>query len=128
MGRDEAIQGLRELATFFEENSEAQMPSDQTFWLFVTTPEKLAAAAKTLGHATKSTDGNYYIVKRTFGFVTLEYLLNRGQVCKSEVIGKKKIKVKKVITPMIPAVTVEVEEEVDDVQWTCPESLLALTK
>jgi hypothetical protein len=46
---------------------------------------------------------------------------DHANVCRAEVVGKKVVKVHREITP---AVTEEVDEEINDIRWVCPDSIL----
>lgn len=89
-----------------------------------TTPERFAAAVKALGGArVKEADDGYMCVRRVFGpGVEVEIWTTRSRVCEAVVVGTEQVQVEEIVTP---AVTRNVTEERDIVEWRCAPILTA---
>lgn len=121
--RANVVQGLRELADFFESNEQVPVGADtQCFnvWLYGSdAKDQLAAAATGSGKWEKGSayDTNFYL-RKTFGEGTICYDMNvqREQVCRKVVTG----------TEVVQIEAVEAHEEVREThEWVCEPILVA---
>ena len=125
MERNDVIQGLRDFADFLENNPEARAPVDPNrYFVRVHTVQELVIATKLLGDATKGADDTSFYVERDFGTFKVQYFLPRGNVCTAKTVTK----ITKMNRILVPAVTEEVDVEVEATEWDCPKSLLALVE
>lgn len=131
----EFVQGLRELADFYEAHPEVKLPSYSssftvyaTSWLFSSKEEAkevVITAAKAFGHAEKVYSQEGFELKKEFsGQITLTVQTERSTVCRAVVVGKKRIPSQ--VIPAEPERYIPEREE-DQVEWKC-ESLLAPTQ
>lgn len=87
------------------------------------TPEMLVSALRDLSPCEKRPSlGNYYVTKK-FGDATFQAYFGSPGVCKKVVKGTKTV-TKEIPDPNAPKITVT--EEVEDVEWVCPESVLGM--
>ena len=125
MERKDVIQGLRDFAAFLEDHPTIKEPMFlPTYYISVYTVEELVCAAKAFGAAIKGVDSSSFFVTHAFGSLQVQYFLSRDKVC----TAKRVTKMGKVQKTLIPAVTEEIEEEVEVTEWDCPESLLKLVE
>lgn len=96
-------------------------PPSTVYW-FTYSRAQFARAVRVLGRGAKSKDEGWFNVTRKFGLIELEATCARTTVCDRIVHGLKTV-TKTVPDPDAPMV--EVTEEVEDVEWICPPSLLA---
>jgi hypothetical protein len=127
------VNGLHELADYIESHpnlpydlgyGESQVITYDTYIYGgsgednqVTLPD----VARMMGKCDKDVDGYDFSLTRTFGngSVGIKFESPRSNVCTKRVIGKKQVKKK---------VPVEYETKIveeDEIEWSCPESLLA---
>lgn len=69
------------------------------------------------GKWTKGVSDYFFTLFRQEGSVTLRLSVERALVCERKVVGKKHV----------PGYVVEAHDE-DIVEWTCPDSILAVTR
>jgi len=125
MKRNDVIQGLRDFADFLENNPEVKAPAaPNKYFVLVHTVQELVIATKLLGDATKGADDTSFYVERDFGTFKVQYFLPRGNVCTAKTVTK----ITKMNRILVPAVTEEVDVEVEATEWDCPKSLLALVE
>jgi len=123
----EAAQGLMDLADRVEGDEElAERVVDSLLpihiYLYTSAKEVLQERVRRFAPVQKSENTRHYELVRDFGpHVKVILYTDHENVCRAEVVGKKVIKVRREITP---AVTEEVEEEIDDIRWVCPDSIL----
>lgn len=122
----EFIQGLRELADFYEAHPEVKLPHAAQLSIFSWDKDQAVAdavrCAHAFGHAEKSYSSDYFRMVRKFpGGVSLEFCTDRQTVCTPVVVGTK----------VEPAHTIPAQEErfipervVEQIEWRC-QSLLA---
>ena len=113
MNQDEFVQGLRDMADFFE-NSGAPVPeSGVTVYLWETSVEATRARAIQMAPCEKIySDSSFYLV-REFGPHRLEAVWNREQVCDRVQVG----------TTHVPAYVVEAHDE-PVYEWDCNKAIL----
>lgn len=129
------VAGLRELADFYEANPTMPLPYHGThaplnIWSLGDEPrEALAAIARMMGRAEKSTDEHFFKVARSFGPIRLEAGAYHEEVCERVVTGvdvdeydEYDEAAYEAAVADVPKVTRRVEREV--VEWQCPESIL----
>lgn len=108
MERHELIKGLRAIADFYEHVPENfPMP----FWDGINTfPNKQDAPIiiKVLGRSDKKYFGDFVVLTKSLGSMSLNFLFDKREVCERIVIGIKDIPEK-----IIPA------HEEDVVEWKC---------
>ena len=125
MERRKVIQGLRDFADFLENNPEVKAPAaSNSYFVLVRTVQELVIATKLLGDATKGADDTSFYVERDFGTFKVQYFLPRGNVCTAKTVTK----ITKMNRILVPAVTEEVDVEVEATEWDCPKSLLELVE
>jgi hypothetical protein len=126
------IQGLRDMADFLESHPDIQLFGDQRGYVCYSEASELAKAVKGIGDCTKDVDDYFYNVKKKFGPIDIQFYMNRGGICRKVSKGVKTVMVKVpdptyVAPEPAPAVPmIEVEQEVEEFEYVCPESLLAL--
>jgi len=130
--REATINGLRELADFFEANPEAVFPDlILTIYAFGEADSRVLADkyARMFKTFTREQTETFFNLTKAFsGRVKLKACFNRKDVCVRLVVGKKKVMVERFISPtavMVKEPTHMVEEEIDIVEWECPKSLLS---
>jgi hypothetical protein len=106
------VRDLRELADWLERHPELDPPSKYNGYYFLHDKGDLAKYAKSLERAEKDVSGEYFIVRRKFGSILIEALVDRGRVCERVVTGQRRVE----------AVPAHFE---DIVEWKCPESVIA---
>lgn len=130
------VAGIREFADWIEQNGELLEDEGRlttaglTFYLAAHDKKELAQFAKMLGRATKEIDSTGdFALKRKCGPVTIHVYAQREKVCERVVTGTK-TKTQLVHDPALleQVPMVEVTEEVEEVEWVCPPSLLALAE
>lgn len=112
-GRQEFIQGLRDLADFLE--ARPTVPTPNGYLNQYVFPSAFRESARALGAFDKTPSDDFYGAERRFGPITLRLFTDRSAVCKRIVKG----------TRIIPA---EPERTEEVVEWECSESLLAETE
>ena len=125
----EFIQGLRELAEFYEAHPELSLPDTRTMNLYyfaysvadrITARDKMITAARAFGKATKKYAGEYFFLRKEFsGGVCLEANVNRETVCEPVVVGYTDEPEKVIPEQVVPA------RRVPRIEWACGKSLLA---
>lgn len=129
------VQGLRELADFYEAHPEVPLPIySSNFTIFAKTynfAEKqeakavVIAAARAFGHAEKTYTQTGFELKKEFsGGINLTVHSEREVVCTPVVVGKETIPGR--VEPAIPERYIP-ERVVDKIEWKC-DSLLAPTQ
>lgn len=113
--REQFIQGLRNMAAFFEHHPGVAVPHYNTFSVFVDKREELVEQAKLTSWKKVYNEQWFVLVKEFGGGVELHVNADRTTVCRRVVIGKK----------TVPA---RAEHEVDEVEWVCEEQSLLATK
>ena len=129
------VQGLRELADFYEAHPEVSLPLySSDFTIFAKTynfAEKqeakavVIAAARAFGHAEKTYTRTDFQLKKEFsGGISLTVHSEREVVCTPVVVGKETIPGR--VEPATPERYIA-ERVVDKIEWKC-DSLLAPTQ
>jgi len=109
---------LRTVADFFDDHPELEHPgSYQSFHVFVSKKD-LPRIARILGTFEKRVCDNWFFLIKRIGSAEIHFNCSRKESCTQVVVGKKTIKV--------PKVVVEEEKVVDDIQWVCPDSVFSL--
>lgn len=120
----ELIDGLKSLAKWYESHPDAPVSfSAPTFYVWADDAEHFAKCVKMIGPCTKRESNGYFDVFRMFGPIELQAIIPRGQICDKVSLGTKTI-TKEVPDPNAPTITIT--EEVEQFEWKCPESILAL--
>lgn len=106
--RQPLIDGLREFATFLEQNPDVPTPyvSAPSFSYFVDTREEMQAFARMLGDTEKEYINEYFYLKKFFGPVRFDVNSYRSLVCEKRIVGTKTI-------PAQPERTEQI------VEWEC---------
>lgn len=92
-------------------------------WHWKSTPDMVVSALKALSPCEKMpASGDYYVTKK-FGRGTFQIYFGSAGICTKVVKGTKTV-TKEVPDPNAPKITVT--EEVEDVEWVCPDSVLSL--
>lgn len=112
--REQFIQGLRNMAAFFENHPGVAVPHYNTFSVFVDKREELVEQAKITSWKKVYNEQWFSLVKEFGGGVELHVNADRTTVCTRKVIGKK----------IVPA---RAEHEVEEVEWICEEKSLLAT-
>jgi len=117
--RDELVEGLRAFADFIEERGlelPIQSPKMKLTEILYgeNAKEKIQNVARKIGRAEKNWGSYYFDLRKEFGPVTLEFSVQKEQVCQKRVVGFKDVP--EYISPAR-------REEV--VEWTCVDSILA---
>jgi hypothetical protein len=131
----EFVQGLRELAQFYEDHLEVKLPQYSShFSVFANeylygskeeAKETVIAAAKAFGHSEKIySQESFQLVKEFTGGIKLTVLTDRKVVCTPVVVGKKTIPGR--VEPAVAERYIP-EATVDEIEWKC-ESILAPTR
>jgi len=120
--RESFIQGLLDAASFFQTNPEIATPSSLIINQWVESKDAMAVYARVAGGWQKEYWDTNFALRRVFsGGVVFDVNIQRDQVCKQVVTGKKVIPAEP--AKLIPA---SPEREVDVTEWVCDEgSLLA---
>jgi hypothetical protein len=128
------VDGLRELADWLEAHPAAR-PSFGGFdpvrllWPCGDSRDGLAAAARVLGRAAKSSDSKWVNVTRLFGPHQIQAYASHEAVCERVVVGTETIETEVPDPEALKNVpTIKVTETVEQVEWRCPPSLLAATE
>lgn len=112
--RLDAIQGLRDMADFFDANPRIPPPRWQTLNVPCESREDLAELAR-MTSWTKTYSEYYFALQKKFGGnLTLDVYVPREQVCRKVVTGTK----------VIPAVEAQPEREVEVTEWVCEDVAL----
>ena len=121
--REDFIEGLRDLADFYEERALLPVPTHiATFSLpYCNSKEELVQMALLFKPCEKDFTGSFKRINRKFGPLTLQAAAWRGDVCERVVTGTRTV-----AEQITPAQEVEIvpEHEEDIVEWKCPDSLL----
>jgi hypothetical protein len=113
--------GLRSLANWLDAHPEVPRPSqhtvDQYLWdsdIFdgMDMIQTMAQIAKSMGSCNKSSSNGIFTLNKTFGTVTLRIADISKQVCEKVVTGKRHVEAQEAY-------------EVEDIEWKCPDSILA---
>lgn len=119
--QQEFIEGLRELAAWYENHPNAPVPNsyamDMTVTNFTAKPEEIRA----IGKGVKDYDDVWFRYIVTGERFKLQFLEYRSQVCTKKVVGTKLVP-EQVIEACEAQVIPAHEEEV--FEWECPGSLL----
>jgi hypothetical protein len=135
--REEFIQGMRDLASWFEDNPEIPIPSYRQVvienWVWGGENDEDGESAKQEllrlmgageGPWVKDYTGSYLEVRREFGPCRYVLTVNREEVCTKRVVGTKTVKRRDpALVEQVPII--DVEEDV--VEWDC-HPLLAPTE
>ena len=109
----EFTQGLRELADFLDTHPELSKPNHVAVDMFVhdgpETPRKVALSLKP---CLKIHLGNFFILRRSFGPLNLDYVWNRRNVCTARVVGTERVPER---------ITAAYDREI--IEWDCPQIL-----
>ena len=134
------VKGLRDMAMFFESNTEVPLPSHISVYVHMWNgywgedsekirqsnellKERLTKVAKALKVFEKiHTDYNFKLKKKFSEKVTLEVSTVKESICTKRVVGTKLQEVEVYPTDIKPA---KVTKLVDIVEWDCPPSLLS---
>ena len=118
MTSKEFVDGLRQIADWYEQHPDFPLPHlcDAGMDIFrVNSADELAQAARTLGTVEKFTIGDaLYGIRRTFGALRLQIIVDRAVVCTRRVVG-----IEEVPETVTPAHTREI------VEWDCHSLLKA---
>jgi hypothetical protein len=128
--RAEKIAGLRKLANWLEAQPEAQMPPQIAIAEWCKTKQTLADRMRQLGgHWEKQenpTDGYFELHLNFSPGIYYELFAKRENVCERVVIGTKEVEVEGPDPAAVEALPkLKRTETIEDVEWVCPESLLA---
>lgn len=127
-------ESLRAIADLLDKHPELEDYdfADQRIWLFHydnNTPEKVAQIARLLAPVTKEPIKQDYVLEKQVGKVKLRLHFSHANVCTKVVKGVRTV-TEEVPDPealaALPKVTVT--REVEDVEWVCPDSLLAIAE
>jgi hypothetical protein len=115
------VQGLKELAEFYEAHPEVKLPYSPVFSIFSWNKEEAirdaVLCAHAFGYAEKSYSTDYFRMTKKFpGGISLEFCTDRQAVCTPVVVGTK----------VEPAHTIPAQKEkfvpervVEQVEWRC---------
>ena len=117
------IQGLREIAKFYEDHPETPLPYEGNicpFTIFDASVQHIAAAAKAFGKADKIYGEDHFELVKTFpSGIVLRFWTSRENVCEKVVVGTKLVP--EVHLPAVPAkdaYTIPAKTE-EVVEWRC---------
>lgn len=114
--------GLRELADFAESHEDLfDHTPGFTCYLFANHASDMAAKARLLGKANKHEGDKWYWLDRPFGPHHIALNISREKICERIQVGTQKVMKPDPETPQV-----EVEEPV--YEWSCPDSVLAMSK
>jgi hypothetical protein len=118
--REDFINGLIELAEFYRERPELELPYRAELNIFARKAEDLPRIAKLFGTCKKEVLGDsYFVLSRKFGLLTLEALWGREQVCERVVVGQETVEEE------VPVVYEKRTVTRDRIRWDCPKGVLA---
>lgn len=122
------IQGLRELADFFEQFPDLRFDFDQsaTILAYCRDKDELAGWARAFGRADKRIDESWFNVERKFGPFQIQAYTYRDAVCERVVVGQETVRVEEPdpdALAAVPKITKTVTRDV--IEWRCDEPLLA---
>ena len=122
--RRDFIDGLRQVADFFEQHPSVPMPqSDMTINVFVSTREEMATIAR-VSKWDKIFDNNFFMLRKSFGpLLLLDVNAWRDVICKQVSKGTRIVPAKP--EEVIPA---QPEREEEVFEWVCDEPLLGGSK
>ena len=124
----EFVQGLKELAEFYESHPEVDLPERKlSIYYFaysaqdkILARDKMIATARAMGHASKDYAGDYFFLRKEFsGGVELAACISRETVCEPVVVGYVDEPEKVIPEQVVPA------RRVPKIEWACGKSLLA---
>lgn len=119
------LEGMKQLIAFVEANPQNDHfgASCERFIAFSLTKEELLARTKNIGPLEKIWKDKYFSLRKTFaGGIVIDFMIDRDQVCE-RIVTKKVIPARpELVLPATP------EREVEEVEWHCPDSLLAKTE
>lgn len=130
--RAEKLQASIRICEFLLDNPDFPIPGDLRGWMGTYTHYvygdddeqkiELIRLTRMLGSVDKVTPSErQFGVERDFGGMKLRVVADREATCNKKVVGTKMV-TREVIK--VPAVYETVEEEVEEVEWECPGSLL----
>lgn len=108
------IQALRDCADFYERHPAVEAPYSTTFNVFVATREEMSLHARAATWEKDYSD-DWFMLRKTFGPLTLDINTSRERVCRKVVTG----------TRTIPA---QPERVVEEIEWVCEDALLAVVE
>lgn len=122
------VDGLRTLADVLEDNPDlfgVVEPSALTFHRYFLEPEEMTALVRAVGGTwTKESDGSYFNLNRDFGPHRIQAYVEHSQVCERVVTTETVTREVPDPDALAAVPTITVTEEVEHVEWRCPESLL----
>lgn len=122
--RQDTIDGARKMLDFLEAHPEFDFSGEVKVLIYAQENAKLIALAKGMAPCEKKVQGDYLSFTRSFGGdAILEIFQDRAKVCERVVTGTKVIPAEPEKTVTIPA---QKERVVEEFEWRCPESILAL--
>lgn len=119
--RQNYIDGLRDLADWYAENSNIALPDTNINVYGENTKAEASKVLRALSPCDKDYTGEMFFLKRAFKGITLQFVFYRNQVCEPVVVGKKTILARTIPEQVIP------QREEDVVEWHC-HSLLGPTE
>lgn len=106
-------ESLRELADFYEAHQDFSIPNDPSFLIYCNSKQELVTAARALGGCEKKYQADYFSLVKRFGILKLDLFLARSQVCRSKIVGVKRVEER-----VIPA------HDEPVVEWECADTPL----
>jgi len=129
--RAEYIAALRKVADILEDNPQLRLPYQDSFTFHFLSDgsgavPNMVEAAKCFGiDFEKRPWDNYFDLDGFVGPIKIQLSSMRDDVCKRVVTGRREIVEPEVIYTATGNMVTRIEEDVD---WVCPDSLLALAK
>ena len=121
---EEYVNGLRELADWFEAHPEIERPSTD-FSIYATdSKENAEETMRALLPCKKKYDDSLFTLSRSFGPFTLHYVFMRNTVCTPKVVGQREVPLKVIPPRFEPEKVIEAHTE-DVIEWEC-EPVLAV--
>lgn len=105
--------GLRELASWYEEHEEISLPSTDVDCFSLDTKEEAAKVAKAFGKCRKDYNEYHLVLSSYFGPIRLRFVFGREKVCTRRVVAVETIPAEFVEAHVKPARTKEI------VEWDC---------
>lgn len=129
MDNREYVESLRELADFYEQHAELEIPYEAEqvtvfAWTIGEEKRQLAKFIRAFGsctkHYNKAFEGAFQLEKK-FSGITLRVLTERDRVCERVVLGTRVVP-----EQVIPASEEKIipEHTEDDIEWLCSESAI----